>query len=404
MIDILALDIYEKKQISDYYSELDNVDRVRYLKNKSTINDELSKHGFDVEKTVIGSIRERIKNDNLMIADFLTFVLGTDSDNNTDPNGFYTFDNFVKNAIDIAKFTNCFLDSDFINDYDSLRIRRFVVRDLIFYKLYAICVFRSIQLNAIGDNPYIKRVNSVPDQQPTGYEPYYHFMISPTVGTLHTLMDWFTGIVHSKDLLGPLLDLFVQYMEDATINRNSEPQFEAFREAFNNFNVFMDANERAKNESISLSGMDKEHPVFETSSGYIVTGSINEDVLADVLDEVLSTSIESIVESQTGIKMESSFSCSNEVDRYTFDIPSQYKFALMTLFDDFKTATVLSAESEKFLIEDSNEDVYLLFMRDDDTLCGMSVNDTGLYKKMFVEFVDLDTDSGYECYLPDDDE
>lgn len=162
MIDILALDIYEKKQISDYYSELDNVDRVRYLKNKSTINDELSKHGFDVEKTVIGSIRERIKNDNLMIADFLTFVLGTDSDNNTDPNGFYTFDNFVKNAIDIAKITNYFLDSDFINDCDSLRIRRFVVRDLIFYKLYAICVFRSIQLNTIGDNPYIKRVNSVP--------------------------------------------------------------------------------------------------------------------------------------------------------------------------------------------------------------------------------------------------
>ena len=404
MIDILALDIYEKKQISDYYSELDNVDRVRYLKNKSTINDELSKHGFDVEKTVIGSIRERIKNDNLMIADFLTFVLGTDSDNNTDPNGFYTFDNFVKNAIDIAKITNYFLDSDFINDCDSLRIRRFVVRDLIFYKLYAICVFRSIQLNTIRNNPYIKRVNSVPKQQPTGYEPYYQFMTSPTVGTLHTLMDWFSEIVHSKDLLGPLLDLFVQYMEDTTINRNSEPQFEAFREDFNNFNVFMDVNERAKNESISLSGMDKEHPVFETSSGYIVTGSINEDVLADVLDEVLSTTIESLVESQTGIKMESSFSCSNEVDRYTFDIQSQYKFALMTLFDDFKTATVLSAESEKFLIEDSNDDVYLLFMRDDDTLCGMSVNDTGLYKKMFVEFVDLDTDSDYECYLPDDDE
>ena len=147
---------------------------------------------------------------------------------------------------------------------------------------------------------------------------------------------------------------------------------------------------RLKTKSQYETGSNKDKQMFETTTGVIVSTTINENVMDTIMDEALSMNINYIRESY------------NDSSKYSFDIPAKYKFALVSTFETFNTATLLTKDSEKFLVEDGNHDVYLLYMKDD-SLRGVSIGDSSPYQRRFVEFGDLDIDSDYDCYLPEDE-
>lgn len=397
MIYFKDLDIYEKEQILNYCSELNYEDYTQFIIIKKNIVDELKRAGFNIHTTVGETIKDMIdKNETLLRNGFKHFLL-VPSTNTTNVYGVYTIDGFIKSAIEIANKTNSILMEKPRNIKDKMDIMKFVISNLIFYKLYAICLFRAIQINHLRittDGALI--FTNLPAQEPTGYEPYYRFISNPNNDTCKEVMDWFYSITKSNDLLEPISSLFMYYVS----KYNSDEwraEWKAEKERISDFSVnnkqekiVEESVNRLKTKSQYETGSNKDKQMFETTTGVIVSTTINENVMDTIMDEALSMDINYIRESY------------NDSSKYSFDIPAKYKFALVSTFETFNTATLLTKDSEKFLVEDGNHDVYLLYMKDD-SLRGVSIGDSSPYQRRFVEFGDLDIDSDYDCYLPEDE-
>lgn len=386
-MNFMKLDIYEKMQILNYYMELSHTDLLSFLMVKRNIEEELVQHGFDVKNTVYESIRNMIRsNDILLHSGYEDYIAGTTIHRSNDQ-GIYTFSAFVSGTVNIARKTIILFDDHKITSQTQDDIIRFLVRNLIFYKLYAVSVFRAIQLNHLNHDPKGLELKGSLVQEPTGYEAYYDFMKHPDLTTFDNVMSWFYKVIDFTDSLNTIRLLLKAYI-DAVKSDNERYDYQISKEIFNPSSP---QNRVARDRSRSVAGVNKNKPIYETSSGVYVNGNIEEKTMDSIINKVLSATRDYIKESE------------NDISCYNFDIPSNYKFALLTEFEDFNTATVLTPKCEKFIIEDGSGDVYLLYMKDG-ALHGVTVNESKNFTKKIVEFADLDTASEYECYLPEDNE
>lgn len=386
MINFDELSLIEKKKLIDYSTELSLAERIKFNAVRDKILAELDEAGYNISEPMWRTIQRLCYNNKHyeILIDYL-FSKGTKS---------------VSDDHRIGEM--CILTTDIcsalIREYGGTSnipddLLHFTFSTFLYYKLYGKCVMNT--LNRISTSRSLSLTTNESINEDNPIIAVYRTALKEPPRVMEKTLRLLFEMINANSVRVPIviIDVIHEYCtridreESERIRKNRPPYIGLTPEGIpvKGWSIPSSRN----SESEKKSGFDKSKPVFEHSCA-IVNGTINEKFLDGVIDEAIALKVEDV-----DWDMNKTLS---------FDIPAKYKFALINEFTKFKSCTILTMNSEKFLIqEDGTTDIFLLYMENDTNLKGISLGDVSPYKKKRIEFGDLDVDSEYECCMKDDD-
>lgn len=387
MINFDELSLIEKKKLIDYSTELSLAERIKFNAVRDKILAELDEAGYNISEPMWGTIQRLCYSNKHyeILIDYL-FSKGTKS---------------VSDDHRIGEM--CILTTDIcsalIREYGGTSnipddLLHFTFSTFLYYKLYGKCVMNT--LNRISTSRSLSLATNESINEDNPIITVYRTALKEPPRVMEKNLRLLFEMINANSVRVPIVIIDVIHEYCTRIDREESERIRKDRPAYigltpEGIPVKSWVIPKSRNsESEKKSGFDKSRPVFEHSCA-IMNGTINEKFLDGVIDEAIALKVEDV-----DWDMNKTFS---------FDIPAKYKFALMSEFTKFKSCTILTMNSEKFLIqEDGTRDIFLLYMENETDLKGISLGDVSPYKKKRIEFGDLDVDSEYECYMKEDDE
>ena len=386
MINFDELSLIEKKKLIDYSTELSLAEHIKFKGVRDKILAELDEAGYNISEPMWRTIQRLCYNNKHyeILIDYL-FSKGTKS---------------VSDDHRISEM--CILTTDIcstlIREYGGTSnipddLLHFTFSTFLYYKLYGKCVMNT--LNRISTSRSLSLTTNESINEDNPIITVYRTALKEPPRVMEKKLRLLFEMINVNSVRVPIviIDMIHEYCtrmdreESERIRKDRPPYIGLTPEGIpvNSWAIPKSRN----SESEKKSGFDKSRPVFEHSCA-IVNGTINEKFLDGVIDEAIALKVEDV-----DWDMNKTLS---------FDIPAKYKFALMNEFTTFKSCTILTMNSEKFLIqEDGTTDIFLLYMENESNLKGISLGDVSPYKKKRIEFGNLDVDSEYECCMKEDD-
>ena len=386
MINFDELSLIEKKKLIDYSTELSLAERIKFKGVRDKILAELDEAGYNISEPMWRTIQRLCYNNKHyeILIDYL-FSKGTKS----------VSDDHRIGEIYILTADIC---STLIRKYVGVSnipddLLHFTFSTFLYYKIYGRYVMTA--LNRISTSRSLSLITNESINEDNPIIEVYRVALKkpPRIMEKQLCLLFKTLNENPTGLATVISDVIHEYC--TRIDREESERIRKDRPSYigltpEGIPVKSWAIPKSRNsESEKKSGFDKSRPVFEHSCA-IVNGTINEKFLDAVIDEAVALKVEDV-----------DWDMNKTV---SFDIPAKYKFALMNEFTTFKSCTILTMNSEKFLIqEDGTTDIFLLYMENETDLKGISLGDVSPYKKKRIEFGDLDVDSEYECCMKEDD-
>ena len=387
MINFDELSLIEKKKLIDYSTELSLAERIKFNGVRDKILAELDEAGYNISEPMWETI-QRLCYNNKHYEILLDYLFSKGTSSISDEHRISEI--YILTADICSTLTRKYVGVSNIPD----DLLHFTFSIFLYYKIYGRCVMNTLNLISTSrslsliTNKLINEDNPIIEVYRIALKKPPRIMEKQLCLLFKTLNENPTG------LATVIIDVIHEYCtridrkESERIRKNCPPYIGLTPEGIpvKSWEIPKSRN----SESEKKSGFDKSRPIFEHSCA-IVNGTINEKFLDNVIDEAIALKVEDV-----DWDMNKTLS---------FDIPAKYKFALMNEFTTFKSCTILTMNSEKFLIqEDGTRDIFLLYMENETDLKGISLGDVSPYKKKRIEFGDLDVDSEYECCMKDDDE
>lgn len=387
MINFDELSLIEKKKLIDYSTELSLAERIKFNGVRDKILAELDEAGYNISEPMWETIQRLCYNNNHyeILLDYL-FSKGTNSVSDEHR----ISEIYILTADICSTLTRKYVGVSNIPD----DLLHFTFSIFLYYKIYGRCVMNTLNLISTSRSLSLITNKSINEDNPI-IEVYRIALKKPPRIMEKQLCLLFKTLNENPTGLATVIsDVIHEYCtridrkESERIQKDHPPYIGLTPEGIpvKSWEIPKSRN----SESEKKSGFDKSRPIFEHSCA-IVNGTINEKFLDVVIDEAVALKIEDVDWDKN--------------KTVSFDIPAKYKFALMNEFTKFKSCTILTMNSEKFLIqEDGTTDIFLLYMENETDLKGISLGDVSPYKKKRIEFGNLDVDSEYECCMKEDDE